>query len=140
MCDLNRAKGLLTEHTCVLCRGEQIFASRQAGISPMLDWLSEKADLHGFAAADKIVGKAAALLFVLAGVSAVYGEVMSEAGLSVLEGHHIPCSYGTLVPYIINRKGTGMCPMEETVQTVSDPATAFEKLLKKREELKNAAR
>ena len=103
----------------------------------MLDWLSEGNELRGFSAADKIVGKAAALLFVLAEVSKVYGEVMSKAGLGVLRAHHIPCAYGTLTPYIVNRQGTGMCPMEETVQTIDDPKAAFDALLKKREILRS---
>ena len=104
----------------------------------MLDLLSEEVDLKGFSAADKIVGKAAALLFVLAGVRAVYGEVMSEAGLQVLQKHQVPCSYSTLAPYIINRKGDGICPMEETVQTISDPKAAFHALLEKRRQLQTA--
>ena len=134
MTDLEQAKSLLAEHTCVLCRGETVYASKKTGIAPMLEWVAADNDLRGFSAADKIVGKAAALLFILAGVKEVYGEVVSEAGLSVLTAHHIPCSYGTRVSYIINRKGDGMCPMEETVQTISDPQSALDALVKKRNE------
>lgn len=137
MRDIERAKALLDPNTCVLCKGDCIYTSQKTGISPMLDWLSEKTDLCGFSAADKIVGKAAALLFVLAGVCEVYGEVMSEAGYHTLRAHGIPCTYGTLTPYIIDRQGTGMCPMEETVQEIDDPKAAFAALLKKREFLRN---
>ena len=101
----------------------------------MLDWLEQGVELTGFSAADKIVGKAAALLFVLANVSEVYGEVMSEAGLAVLRQHHIPCSYNTLAPYIINRRGDGMCPMEQTIHTIDDPAVALPALLEARRQL-----
>ena len=128
---------LLDTNTCVLCRGDTVYASQKTGISPMLDWLSEGKDLRSFSAADKIVGKAAALLFVLAGIREVYGAVMSEAGLQVLQTHGIPCAYGTLTPHIINRRGTGICPMEETVQTIEDPEAALDALLKKRELLRN---
>ena len=134
---MDRAMGLLQTNTCVVCKGDTVYTSQQTGISPMLDWLSEEKDLRGGAAADKIVGKAAALLFVLAGVREVYGEVMSEAGYQALQAHGIPCTYGTLTPYIVNRQGTGMCPMEQTVLTIDDPKTAFRALLQKREELRN---
>ncbi len=137
MRDMERAKALLDTHTCVLCNGDAVYASQKTGISPMLDWLSDGADLRGCSAADKIVGKAAALLFVLAGVREVYGEIMSKAGLGVLRAHGIPCAYGTLTPYIINRRGDGMCPMEETVLTIDDPTAALDALLKKRETLRN---
>ena len=125
----------MQENTCVLCKGEQVYASQKTGIAPMLDWLFEGVDLTGFSAADKIVGKAAALLFVLAGVTSVYGEVMSEGGLAVLQAHHIPCSYKTLTPYIINRKGDGICPMEQTVQQIDDPKTAYNALWETRKRL-----
>lgn len=136
MTDLEKAKGLLAAHTCVLCRGKAVYASTKTGIAPMLDWISDGAALNGFSAADKIVGKAAALLFVYAGIEAVFGEVISEAGLAVLKAHRIPCSYGVCVPYIINRTGSGMCPMEETVQDIRDPAAALTALIKKRDELR----
>ena len=132
MRDLDRAKALLETHTCVMCKGETVYASHKTGISPLLDLLTEQTDLTGFSAADKIVGKAAALLMVLAKVKDVYGEVMSEAGLAVLQRHGIPCAYGTLVRHIINRRGDGICPMEETVLSIEDSAEAFDALLKKR--------
>lgn len=101
----------------------------------MLDWLEQRLQLTGFSAADRIVGKAAALLFVLANVSEVYGEVMSEAGLAVLQQHHIPCTYGTLTAHIVNRRGDGMCPMEQTVLAINEPMPAFKALQEKRRQL-----
>lgn len=101
----------------------------------MLDWLSAGTDLRGFCAADKIVGKAAALLFVLAGVCCVHGCVMSRAAKEVFDLHNIPCSYDVLTDHIINRQGDGICPMEQTVLQISDPKDALNALLKKREEL-----
>lgn len=138
MTDLEKAKGLLAKHTCVLCRGDTVYASGQAGISPMLDLLADGTALSGFSAADKIVGKAAALLFVLAGVKAVYGEVMSRGAQAVLSAHRIDCDCGTLVPFIINRQGTGICPMEQAVAQIEDPAAAFHALWETRNALRNA--
>lgn len=132
MTDLERAKTLLAQNTCVLCKDETLHTSQKTGIAPMLDWLAEGMELTGFSVADKIVGKAAALLFVLAGVNEVYGEVMSEGGLAVLQTHGIPCAYGKLTPYIINRKGDGICPMEQTVQAIDDPELAYEALCETR--------
>ena len=120
-----QAKNLLGDCTCVMYKGTTVYASQKTGISPILDWLAEGTDLRGFSAADKIVGKAAALLFVLAGVKEVYGEVMSKAGLAALQAHGIPCAYGTLTEHIINRRGDGICPFEATVQNTSDPSAAL---------------
>ena len=126
MTDLDKAKELLLKgYTCVLVKGEDILTSQKAGIAPMIDILNEGIDMQNFSVADKIVGRSAAFLFVKAKISAVYGEVLSKGGKSVLEDHGIPCEYGELVDIIINRKKTGICPMEETVQNTENCEEAF---------------
>mgnify|MGYP003320348749 CR=1 FL=1 len=47
-----------------------------------------------------------------------------------------PFSYDTVVQYIINRTGAGLCPMEETVKDIRDEKTALEALKRKVEELR----
>lgn len=74
--------------------------------------------------ADKIIGKAAALLLILGGAKAVYGEVMSENAHRLLTEAGLEVQYGSLVPYIVNRKEDGMCPMEQAVAGLSDPKEA----------------
>ena len=138
MTDITKAKEILEEDnmTCVLCRGSILYSSKKPGVSPMLDFLSEGVDLNGFSAADKIIGKAAAMLFVCAGVCEVYGEVMSQAAIPVLEKHNVRYSYKVLTERINNRRGDGICPMEETVMTIDEPLKAEKALRDKLEELK----
>ena len=142
MNDIDRAKQLLQNEgfTCVLCMGEQVYASHDTGISPMLDLLDSGTDCRGYAAADKIVGKAAAMLFVLAGAASVYAEVLSESGKQVLEHHGIPVSYGTLTERIINRRGDGICPMEAAVAETDDPSAAIAAVRSKREQLRKGVK
>lgn len=80
--------------------------------------------------ADKVVGKAAALMFVLGGVKRVYASVISQSALNVLNTHGVETVYEKLVPYIINRAGNGPCPMEYAVRDTEDPQTAYKILLK----------
>lgn len=138
MHDLERARTLLTEgsYACVLCRADACYTSRGKGISPMLDWIGAGMELKGFCAADTIVGKAAAMLFVLAGVGAVYGRVMSTAGKDYLTAHGVACSYDTLTERIVNRTGDGVCPMEQTVAQLEDPQAAYAALRRKRDEMR----
>ncbi len=136
--NLEKAKEILksTGSTCVLCQGESVYRSQKSGISPMLDYLSDGLRFDGYSAADKIIGKAAAMLFALAGVREVYGEVVSRAALPIFEKYGIACTWGSLAEHIINRRGDGICPMECTVAEIDDPEVAFEALLRKREELR----
>lgn len=45
----------------------------------MMRFIAEGRDLSGCSAADVIVGKASAMLFVKAGINEVYGKVMSPS-------------------------------------------------------------
>lgn len=127
MTDLEKAKALLEAegYGCVLFGEEGCHASKRRGVSSLVEWLEKGLDMKGYAAADKIVGKAAAMLFVLGGVSQVYAAVLSQKGLAVLEENSISVQYDTLVEGIINRAGTGSCPMELAVAELTEPAQAL---------------
>lgn len=125
--DLIRAKALLKDDvTCALVGGGRAVTSTQRGVKPLLAWLG--GDHRGFAAADKVVGRAAAFLYVLLGVSSLYAAVLSEPALAVLRAHHIPVEYDTLAARIVDRTGTGLCPMESAVMGEDDPCRAREKI------------
>lgn len=127
MSDLERAKSILTSghYTCVLCKSDITLTSTLSGIRPMVHYLQRQTNLQGFSVADKIVGRAAAMLFVLAGVKAVYATVMSTSAVAILEQNGIPASYTTKTEQILNRKGTGICPMEQAVQNIQQPKAAY---------------
>lgn len=69
--------------------------------------------LEGAAVADKVVGKGASALMVLGGVKEVTAGVVSTPALQLLQSQGIPVRYGQEVPHIVNRSGTGLCPVEE---------------------------
>ena len=121
MSDLSHAKSMLEKDpslTCVLCKGDQSYTSQRRGIAPMMEFLDAETPLYGFSAADRIVGKAAAMLFALAGVKEVFAGVTTHNALRIFERYGISCSYDVLTDQIVNREGSGPCPMEETVKSI----------------------
>lgn len=127
MHNLCEAKALLEAggHSCVLYKDGAAHLSDKRGVAPLVDWLDEGLPMDGFSAADKIVGKAAAMLFVLAGVKAVYAPVMSRGAAEFLRGRGVEAAYGLLTEGIINRAGDGPCPMERAVAAIDDPVQAL---------------
>ncbi len=112
--------------TCALVRGETVYTSTLRGVRPLVQWAQSGENLRGVCAADKVVGKATAFLYVHLGAHAVYARVISETALVVLRDHDIETAYDTLVPYIINRQGDGMCLFEKAVLSITDPENAFD--------------
>ena len=87
--------------------------------------------MQGGCAADKVVGKAAAYLYVLLGVEEVYATVMSEGAREIFTLHHVAFQYETLAKEIRNRTNTGLCPMEEAVKNAVNPSEALDNIRKK---------
>ena len=124
--DLAKAKKILcdTGSTCVLCKGGSRVESQLRGVAPLVELLDMGMDFSGYSAADKVVGKGAALLYALLGIKEIYALVISESALSVLQNNSIICSYDTLVPHIINRRGDGICPIESATMDIENPLDA----------------
>ncbi len=144
MTDLEIAMDHLKKHgyTCVLVKGDVIYTSTERGIRPLMQWLEQEADCHGFSAADKVVGKATAFLYARMGVCHIYAGIMSTGAAEVLDRFGIPYSFEKRVDAILNRTKDGFCPMESAVRQVDDPELAFEILSEKYSQmnLKKSAR
>ncbi len=136
--DLQKAKEILQNgnHTCVLIKDDTIYTSDNRGVKPLLMYLEDKTDLCGFCAADKVVGRAAAFLYVLIGIKELYAAVISKSALDVLESHGIETSYGMLVDAIRNRTNTGFCPMEQATLNINNPHEALKAVKMTLEKLK----
>lgn len=106
MTDIERAKQILISEgcTCVVCKGNNIHISQKRGVAPLMELLDGGADIRGYSAADKAVGKAAAMLFVLLGISEIYAVVMSRGAKAVFDEHGIKYSCGEEVECIVNRQ------------------------------------
>ena len=134
---MEKAKELLESngYTCVLTDGADVYTSTQRGVKPLVEFLESGTAFAGFSAADKVVGRATAYLYVLLGVKALFAQVISKPALAVLQENGIDVSYGQLVPNIINRKGDGICPFEEAVMDIADPQEAYAAIRKKMREM-----
>ena len=137
MTDVKNAKQILIsgEYTCVLCKDDIVHTSTLRGVKPLVQFLESGTIPSGFSAADKVIGRATAYLYVLLGVREVYAQIISEPAAEVLRAKGIHVQYGTLVPNIINRKGDGICPFEAAVMEITDPSLAYEAILSKMKEM-----
>ena len=136
--DLEQAKAILEKEqaTCAFVKGEEVSFSTERGVTPLLKLLQADKSLAGYSAADKVVGKAAAFLYVILKVERVYAKVISQYALSVLRNYHIEVEYDELVDAIRNRTNTGFCPMETAVLSINVPEEALAAIQKKQEELR----
>lgn len=132
MQDLEIARKRLCGKRLTLCAvkdGEVVFETGGHGISGMLEAVEKACNmLSGASVADKVVGKAIALLCVYAKVKAVYALTLSRKGKSVLEENAVHTEWGNLVGDVLSVDKTGTCPFEKLVAEVADPIEALGEL------------
>jgi len=130
--DLNIAKERLKQRNLALVlakKGKVVFETSSHGIGGLLRAIEElDKEMKGSSVADKIVGKAAALLCVHAGVFAVFAVTASERGIQVLKDNGVVCQFENRVPHIFDSNRSGICPFEKMVIEISNPKEAYEKL------------
>jgi len=129
MKDLEIAKKRLHSENLTLSvvkNSEVIFESKNRGISGFLQALEKFGDsLKGASAADRVVGKAIALLCVYAGIKAVYASTLSKEAKTVFERHKVYFEWDMLVEKILDANKVEACPFEKASINISDPGEAY---------------
>lgn len=131
MRDLEIAKSRLAEENLTLSvvkSAEIIFESNSHGVSGFLEAIEKLGEkLEGASVADRVVGKAIALLCVYAKVKAVYAITLSEKAKTTLEKYKIYHEWKNLVKKILNIDKTETCPFEKLAMEISNPKEAYKK-------------
>ena len=112
-------------YTCIFVKGEEVITSHKRGVKPLLELIDAGVSLEDFFGADKVIGKAAALLYVLLKIKNIYAQVISAPALEVFTRYGVNVEYDKVVERIINRKGDGLCPMEEATLHIDCPQDAI---------------
>ncbi len=112
--------------SCVIYNNDHTLLFHKRGVQDLHQLLCTSPDtLRGAMIADKVVGKGAAVLMTAGGVRWVYADVISQSALEFLLTHNIEAEYGRVVPNIINRAGTDICPVEKLCMQCDDIAESL---------------
>ena len=132
MRDLPLAKHRLKENNLTLSivkGGKVLFETQSHGIIGLLQAIEKLGkELIESSVADKIVGRAAALLCAYSGVASVFAVTISEEGRRALEDNHVFYQFENRVPNILNYKRTDLCPFEKLTTGLTNLKEAYEKI------------
>ena len=132
MKDIDLAKEILEKEKLALVivkDAKVIFSSKEKGIKPIyiaVNTLKDK--LHNSSVADRVIGKAAAMLCKYSNVKALHTKLISESAIKVLEKENIIFTYDESAPYIKNRDKTDLCPVEKLSSDIDNPNLLIEKI------------
>ena len=123
--NIAKQKMLDGKYTCVVLIDSGEYTSYERGVKPLLSLLQTERSFVGAVAADKCIGVGAAHLYVLLGVKEVWANIISMSAIQILKNKGIGVFFEQSVPNIINRRGDGICPIEEAVGSVEDSKEAY---------------
>ena len=104
----------------------EIIKFHNPGVKDLFELVETRSEaLEGASVADRVIGRGAALLLALGHVGRVYAQIISEPAVLVLQDYDIEVEYDKLVPNIINRNGTDICPVENLTMAMTQPEKAF---------------
>ncbi len=138
MNNLQKATEILKNEnaTLVAISKDEIYISHSRGVAPIIEKIDENPSFFcGASVADKVIGKAAAMLLSKYKIKEIHTSLISEKALEYFEKTPIAVTYDTLVPNIINRDKTDICPMEKCVLATDDEDEAEKLIRRKRQEL-----
>ena len=100
--------------SCIIHNNGTTRAFHERGVKDLHRLLEQEPEiLSGASLADKVIGKGAAALMIVGGVAWVYADVISRAAMELFEQSRVEVQHGEVVPNIINRAGTDICPVEK---------------------------
>lgn len=135
MNDIEMAVELLEKENLTLAivkDGKLIYSSCDKGIKPLYTAHKENIDLRGSSVADRVTGKAAAMICANACINELNTKVISDNAINELKESNIVFNYDLHTPFIKNRDKTGMCPVETLslkAENVDDLLIGIEKFL-----------
>jgi len=130
MQDLELAKKQLYDKqlTLAIVKNEHVIyetdAHRISGFMRAIDTLGSQ--LCGASMADKVAGKALALLCVYAGIREVYAEVLSKKAQEIFNQNQVTCQWLQIVDNVLDLNKTGVCPFEKAAAVITNPVDSYE--------------
>jgi hypothetical protein len=129
MTDLELAKQKLNVDSLafvIVKDGAVLRTGTRDGIGELIEAVDALGDAgNGAVLADKIVGKAVAMVARMAKLRAVYSPLMSQAACDALAIENISYEYDRFVPLILNKRNDGPCPMERLTMPINEPSQAI---------------
>ncbi len=117
MTDLQKLKKMFYFHDAsllIMKNNNIIYKSTNKGITSLYQlYINDIDKLDGSYIADKIIGKAGALILVSAKILGIYAHIITYEAYNILLYNNVKVTYGTKVPCIINRDGSDLCPIEK---------------------------
>ncbi|MBP5285001.1 MAG: DUF1893 domain-containing protein [Kiritimatiellae bacterium] len=128
---VDEMKRLLDEGDSVVVarNGEILVHEKDEGVAPLLRLYDERR-LRSAIVACRVVGRSAAAIFAFGGARRVHAGVMSADAAELLRENDVEFSADETVEKILDRERTGICPVEQAIDGLTQRESIIEAIRK----------
>ena len=126
-----RLKGEIRNDKCklIILKGGDIIRFTLDGVKILMTILKNDPDyLRGTSVLAKEVNKSTAALAVLGNIKEIYGDIISEHAVQLLDFYHIEFEYKQMIPFFENKTDSGFDPQEFLAIPCEFPTEIYVKL------------
>ena len=130
----NKLKELEKQNLSIRVEKENkvIYESSEARLKPLFTCFKKfPHHMHGSTVIDKVIGKAAAFICIMAKVERVFTPLASQSAVKVLKEQGIIIKAEHVIPQIMNKDKTDQCPMEKMADAAGSPELFIDELEKR---------
>jgi len=132
MKDLELAEKIIEEKSLTLVvvkEGNILFTSADRGIEPIYAAVTDfKEGLEGSSVADRVTGRAAAILCKYGNIEEIHTDLISDEAIKIFKKSGIKYFYEEYSQYIKNRDKTDMCPVEKLAYGIDNPQELIQRI------------
>lgn len=119
-----------TDYSLIIVKNNNVqYRSKEESVSSIVSLMDNEPDLlKDSIVADKIIGRAVAMVCDHASVKYCYGSIISEGAVDIFNRNNLPFNFNQKVKAIRNRDNTDLCPIEKLTQNTNDSREGIKKI------------
>ena len=119
-----------TDYSLIIVKDQQVkYKSKEESVGSIVGLFDNNPQLlKDSVVADKIIGRAVAMVCDLGDVNFCYGQIVSQGAVDIFNKNNLPYQAEKKVKVIKNKDNTDLCPIEKLTLNVEDSVKGIKKI------------
>lgn len=115
----------------IVKNNEVVYKSKKESVGSIVGLLEDNPKiLENAVVADKIIGRAVAMICDVSSVNYCYGKIVSKGAIDIFEKRNLKYNAEIIVEAIKNRDNTDLCPIEKLTMNVNKSEEGIKRIKK----------
>lgn len=119
-----------TNYSLIVVKDNKVkYRSKEESVGSIVGLLENRPELlENAVVADKIIGRAVAMVCDFTSVKFCYGQIVSKGAVDIFKENNLPYEAAKVVGAIKNRDNSDLCPIEKLTLGIDDSSEGIKKI------------